>query len=738
MFTALGKLIGRWPWFFVGVWGIVLASGVVWALLASDTPPADIGSFLPYDSLHNQAVRLIQQAFPKMAARSQIVVIAERPTALTDDDFTWLHMLSQAAGRATEGRTLSPAVDFLKPRLLSQDKQSAMMVVNLSSNFISPKSIEAVKAVERMITADPAPADLTVEITGTAGIGRDYADATEQALHNTTWVTIFAVLIILIVIYRSPIGALVPLVSIGASVYLAFVLLALLSRAGWEISNMDRVFAVVLLFGAGVDYALFWISRYRETLHENVDFIPAAQSATRHSGPAIMASAGTTICGLTTMLATDLVPTQNAGKVLAAVLIVALLAALTLSPALARGLRRGLLWPLRPQAQPSIGQRYFWPLLADRVTRRPGTVMLAGTILLAVLALLSLRINFRFDSLSELPEGSSSQRGYEIARRHFSKGQLYSNTLLLKFDRQSASSDELEIIGRALTKSIADVNGVYDVYSLDAPLGQAKGKRSAVIGSILSLMSHEFYQAKTMPILRFEILIDHLPFSFEAMDIIEKVRTIANETTNQLLPTGQKADVFLAGPTPYVIAVRKVAGKDQLRVMVLATTVIALIVLVLIRDLPLTVFMLLATWLTYGATLTLSQFFFVEVLNEPGLDLKVRLIVFVIVVAVGQDYNIFLVTRLLEEPAEISDAQAARRAIVSTGSVISSCGLIMAATLGSLWAGGLLLLQQVGFALALGILIDTFFVRPLLIPSFYLATGRRRKSRPNRQESQNL
>ena len=159
---------------------------------------------------------------------------------------------------------------------------------------------------------------------------------------------------------------------------------------------------------------------------------------------------------------------------------------------------------------------------------------------------------------------------------------------------------------------------------------------------------------------------------------------------------------------------------------------IAVMVLTLIRDLPLTLFMLLATWLTYGATIAASHLFFVHFMHQDGLDWKVHLIVFVVIVAVGQDYNIFLVSRLLQEPAELSDDEAASRAIVRTGSVISNCGLIMAATLGSLWVGQLGLLRQVGFALALGILMDTFFVRPFLLPSFFLATHRRRiKHRPD-------
>jgi RND superfamily putative drug exporter len=212
------------------------------------------------------------------------------------------------------------------------------------------------------------------------------------------------------------------------------------------------------------------------------------------------------------------------------------------------------------------------------------------------------------------------------------------------------------------------------------------------------------------------------------MSTVEAVRDAAEDVAADVETAEDRAvNVYLAGLTSYIVSVRDVVGDDQIRVMLLATLVIAVIVALLVRDIPLTIFMLLATWLTFGMTITLTNLFFIHVIGQEGLDYKVRLIVFVIVVAVGQDYNIFLVTRMIEEDAS-NDPAGAKRAIVRTGSVISNCGLIMAATLGSLWAGGLMLLQQLGFALALGVLIDTFFVRSLLLPSFFLATKRRAKS----------
>ncbi len=666
------------------------------------------------------------KAFPTLAARSQIVIIAYRPEGLEAEDFTWLDRVAREGAPVAEGRVLSPSAFFLKPRLVSPDGQAALVVFNLSSNFLSTLSKQAVERVEQIAGQD-RPVGLTVEITGTAAAGRDYGRASEAALHNTTWVTIAAVLFILIVVYRSPFGPLVPLVSIGASVFLAFVLLALLERAGWMVSDLERIFSVVLLFGAGVDYALFWISAYGENLRELPDYEEACAAATRQTAPAILASAATTICGLTTLMATNLVPTRNAGKLLGIVLMMALLASLTLSPALARRMGRWLFWPRGFRARPTFGQRVLWPRLAEWVTQYPRPVLGLGLALLAVLAASAFMSKPRYDALNEMPPDSSSERGYKIATRFFSRGQLYGTTLLLEFPQASVDMEKMERLSRAISKDIAALPGVDDVYSLDRPLGQRRG---ATLSGPLQILTRSLYWSDQAPVMRFEILIDHLPFSPEAMSLIEQVEQLARRKSTDYDAGENQVRVLLGGPTPYVLSVREVVNHDQIRVMILATIVISLIVFLMVRDLPLTLFMLLATWLTFGACLALSEFFFVRVLGEGGLDYKVRIIVFVIVVAVGQDYNLFLISRLMQEPAELEDREAARRAIVRTGSVISSCGLIMAATLGSLGAGGLILLRQIGFTLAAGILIDTFFVRPLLVPSFILVARRRRDRAP--------
>jgi RND superfamily putative drug exporter len=728
VFAFLGRAIGRHPALIIGAWVILLAAVVIGQRLSflGRTRPLGAGAVLPPNSDYIRATNLYQQAFPQLGAESQIAVVAVRPSGIKPADLQWLGRLASAARQATDGHVLSPASPLLRWRLLSPDGQAAMLIVNLQTSFVSPQTVEAVNRVTSLAHVD-VPAGLQVQLTGTAAMGRDYTLASQTGARRTTWVTILAVLAILIVVYRSPVGALVPLISIGASAYMAYLVLELSTLIGWQFAATEWVFCVVLIFGAGTDYALFWIARYREALGTTTDLRSAALTAMTTTGPAILAGAAVTICGLSTMLAAELVPTHNAGRVLAAALAINLLACLTLTPALARSLGRWLFWPADPAAPPGLGARHWWPWLARRVTDRPWPVLLAGTAALAVAAALSLRLEPVFRGVFDLPPDTPSRRGLRLAEEHFSKGQLYAATLLIEFP--PGSQPDFEALSARITAAVQREPGVAEVHSLTMPL--AVGEK---LPPFAEPLARPYYVSETpdgAPVMRFEILLNDAPFTPQALTAVERAQGVARQASIELMPAQAAAPrVMLAGPSAYILSERTIANADQQRVVVLAAAVIAVIVLLLVRNVPLTAFMVLTTLLTYGATLTLSRLFFVHVMGLPGIDWKVRLILFVIVMAVGQDYNIFLVTRLREETRRGNRLQAVREAVIRTGPVISSCGIIMAATLGSLCAGRLSLLRQLGFALALGVLIDTFFVRPLLIPAFFLIISRKPKT-PN-------
>jgi RND superfamily putative drug exporter len=440
-------------------------------------------------------------------------------------------------------------------------------------------------------------------------------------------------------------------------------------------------------------------------------------------GPAIVASASTIIFGLAMMIAADFVLSHNAGKVLGIVLALALAASLTLAPALTVVMGDRLFWPGRMITHGVIGQRKLWPRLAAMLVARPAAVLIVGLAVMAVPMWTALHMQFRYDTIAELPPGCSSTRGAELAQDHFPPGEAFATTLVVKHPKL-ADAKLANDLSQKLTEDLLAVDGVTDVRSLTEPLGLHKRVRNQ--GRILRLVAADQvareYLASNPPAIRLEFVTRYQPFVDEAFETVTAIRRKTMTMAQSAL--GGTPEIFACGLTPYMIDIRDYSSADHKRVTVLVVAVIFLIVVILIRDLPLSAFMLAATLVTYLATLGITEWVFVGLLGQDGVDWKAKLFLFVIIVAVGQDYNIFLVSRLFQEARHFSFAEAVERSVVRTGSIISSCGVIMAATLGSLMASGLKLMEQLGFAMSAGILIDTFLVRPLLIPSFYLILKR--------------
>ncbi len=730
LFHSLGQHIYQRPLVCIGVWiAIALITGYL-APSQERLQLSEPASLLPEDAPVNVAMGLQRASFTSAIPRSQIVMVFHRAAGLQPADERYLDRLArtlQEEGRQ-DGREnwrvksakLSP---FMRPRLRSEDGQASMVVVELEVNFLTQRAAKAVERVEHLVQEN-LPQGLTVEVTGDAAIGREHNNRAQQALDRTTQVTVVAVLVLLALVYRSPLGALVPLLSIGLSVYIAFRILDFLALAGWSISNAERTFTVVLLFGAGIDYALFWISRYREEMSAGRPQLRAAVDAMAAVGPAILASAGTTIVGLSLLAFADMVVTRNSGKVLGLVLSVSLLAAMTLTPAMAVIFGRALFWPGRLNAGGTIGQRALWPRVAADVVKRPSLILACGILLLAIPAYSGLTMPVRYDSFGEVPQNSTASRGLELAAEHFSPDALFSFTILLRSPQLERDADRARSASDQMADALSQVDAISDLWHLDAPLGRHPDPALDLLFKTPFARSQveAYYFAGDAGVLQMEIMQKHPPLSSQATDVLERATSIVEQWSASNLGAG--SEVFALGLTPYSADVKAISDRDLDRIIVGVTIIIWLIVVVFVRRIGLSVFMLLATLITYAAALGVTDWLFVHILGSEGIDFNIRLLVFVIIVAVGQDYNIFLVTRIRQEIRSFDTAQAIVRSIIVTGPVISSCGLIMAATLGSICTTDVELTQQLGFAFAAGILLDTFLVRPLLIPSYCLISER--------------
>jgi len=751
---TIGGPLVRWRWAVLATW---LAVTVALALFVPWIDPSanERTSFLPDETPYSRGVRAMQRFFPDNSGLSQAAVVFERkgskltrrdldavervaakiraPSSVADEqDLAGVQVRSPGSIPLSENPLMSP---------LTREGQAALIVVNIPANFITIRSRRVVDHIYAVLREAALPDGLKVAVTGNSGFGRDYADAAERSHARTVYVTLAAVIIILMLVYRAPIAAFVPLLAISAAAFVALKTLAVAQHFGMHVGTAERIFVVVLLYGAGTDYSLFFLSRLREYLGESHSPLAAAAAALDGTLPAILASAGTDTVGLLMLCFAQYGVFKTTGPAVAAALLVAFLAAVTLVPALAAIMGGRLFWPRTSTAKkagklPGFGRSRFWPFVGRAVTARPGTVLLVALAVLAVPAWRGARLRWVYDTLTALDRNEraavgNAAVGIDMARRHWPVGEIAPVQVLVESDSPLAQR-RWRALSERLTGALGELEGVRAVRSLSRPLGR---KHRSLAGAVLKTLGRSKVQAEYLSkgrrAMRLSVVLNSPAFSLASMEAARRIRAAA---LSELAGDSEHASrslnwrIHLTGATAEMIDIRAVTQRDFYLVAALCLGAIFLMVLLLIRDVLLSAFMVASTVLSYFATLGIAYWVFAGLLGQQGLDWKVEVFVFVVMVAVGVDYNIFLAWRLAQEARRFEPRQAVRRAIIHTGPVISSCGLIMAATLGSLMAGDLQLLRQLGFALAAGMLIDTFLVRPLLLPAFAAKAGRTGKA----------
>jgi RND superfamily putative drug exporter len=650
--------------------------------------------------------------------------------------------------------------------------QAALIKINIPANFITSRSARIVRHVRSILASEAPdfPAGLSASVTGSSAFGLDYARAAEKSHLHTFAVTIAAVVLILLVIYRAPLAALVPLGAISAAALIALALLEVGNvYLGMSTGLAEKIFTIVLLYGAGTDYTLLLISRQREFLCSGIPHRQATGEALNHTLPALLASAGTDTAGLMMLVFADYGLFRSAGPAIAVALLVALSAVITLVPAVVVIIGARVYWPSHPDRanHKLAGPRStVWHRIASVVTARPGTVLVIALALLAVPAVRGANLRWVYDTLADLDGSYESAQGARTVQDHWPIGEIAPVNVLIEAPDPVEHEKWLELSTEA-TRILGIVRlgsdrAVHDVRSLTEPLGRdidpttkaflkmaltAKppkarrsqpkrrsmfdllqdGANSLVTGLVQGRLrkvrerTFEEYVSDDRSAMRIEIILDKPAMTLQAMGIVEEIE---DSLAGMLARDNFDANVHIAGATAQTMDIRTVTGADFYRIAALALGVIFLIVWLLLKDVLLSGFMVLSTLLSYWTTLGITYWVFTGLLGAAGLDWKVEIFLFVVMMAVGQDYNIFLAARVSQEARRMESRRACRHAIIYTGPVISSCGLIMAATLGSLMVGDMALLQQLGFAMALGMLIDSFVVRPLVLPAFIALTGR--------------
>lgn len=677
----------------------------------------------------------------------------------------WLRRRSktQAKEMSIISQVRTAADKGMQSLLTSPDGQAELAVVGLNIDFLGYETVPVVGRIKDIVgklQEQPAwPKGLQVAVTGSAAVGRDVNVAQKQGADATQFWTIALVVILLLAIYRAPLLTLVPLITLYAAFRVCLSLLAIGAR-GLQIDLFEGldIYTMVVAFGVGVDYTLFLISRYREALSLGRNHAEAIEAAIGNVGTAIAASAGTGILGIGMMAFATFGKLQQAGVAIAFSLFVMLCAALTLTPSLLRLGGEWIFWPQRP-ARPTLGCPdptlpcidgrqpaaadvgffdRFWMHAGGWVEARPATIWLVAIAILTPFAVLAVRNYNRLDYglISQLPANEPSVLGTAVVTRHFSVGETGPATILIKSPkidfRESDGVDLISGVTERLMSRKKDL-GIADVRDVSQPFGSTNPEAAPDDESFIERLARQritreravhYYvsndDADAGKVTRLDVILADDPFSRESIAMLGRIEQAVREALPKELAG---ADVETIGPTASMRDLKIVADKDRARINLLVVVVVFVVLNLLRIGIGLTVYLLFTVLFSFLSSLGVTDAVFR--LRDPvhfhGLDWTVPLFLFTILVAVGIDYNILLVSRIKEESRRSGPIRGIIDALARTGVIISSCGIIMGGTFLSLLVGGRLSsMSELGFALAFGVFLDTFVVRPFLVPSFLI------------------
>jgi len=668
-----GAVTGRRSW-LLGLGLVVLGIGFM-VLIGGNAAAGQSPLTVPTASESAKAQALVRQ-FPGGDQVPLILVVSRVDGAVLESS-------DVSAARAALERMQALTHPFVAispaPPMVSVDGKAAIGVVPIRSDLSGFVLNDGVAALRTAATAN-LPAGLQAHVTGGPAFGADIANAFTDANVTLLAATASVVALLLIATYRSPVLWLVPLLVIGfADRFASAVGTALASLTGLSYDGATSGITSVLVFGAGTNYALLLISRYRQELRRHQKHRQALRRAVRMAGPAIVASNATVVLALLTLLCASTPSTRSLGALAACALVVAAVSVLVVLPPLLALCGRRLFWPFVPQ--PDAGATLdsgAWHRVAGWVARRPATVAAVAVAVLGALAAGLLGTRIGLSQTEQFRVQADSVSGYSIVSAHFPAG--LTNPTLVVAPTSSASQ---------VQQAISSTPGV---------VSATESGRSA------------------SGLTKWSVVIDAAPSSDRAVKTVAALRDSTRTISGSAL---------VGGPDAQALDVRDAAAHDRLVLIPSILSVILVVLYVLLRSLLAPPTLLAATILGALAAMGLGGWASMHVFGFPAVDDSTPLFAFLFLAALGVDYTIFLVTRAREEATQHGARDGMIRAVSATGGVITSAGIVLAAVFCVLGVLPLIVLTQLGIIVGVGILLDTFIVRTLVIPALFALIGDR-------------
>jgi putative drug exporter of the RND superfamily len=667
-----GKLTGPvTKWIVLAFWVIAVAGLGSFAGKLTDVQNNETSSWLPDSAESTRALDKLS-AFQDPNAISTVIVY-ERTSGLTQDD------IAAATAQATQLAEIEGVTGEVVGPIPSEDGQAMQTVVtfDLGKNgwSLMPDTVKEIRQIA------PESDGLSVHVTGAGGQAADSAEAFEGLDSTLIYVSAIVVIVILLLTYRSPTLWLLPIISAVVSLVVAQAMVYFLAKyADLTVNGQSQAILTVLVFGAGTDYALLLVARYREELRRHQDRHEAMAFALHRAAPAIFASASTVILGMLTLMLAELNSSAGLGPVSAIGVFITLLVMVTLLPALLVIFGRWVFWPRRPTyGSPEPTTTGFWARVGQRISRAPRKVWIVTAVLLAIAALGVVKLDANGLTTEEsYTKEFDSVVGQKVLTSHGLADE--SNPVMVvanadKYDEVAAAMTRVNGIGRVSEPAVMD-----GVVFLSAPI---KGDATAP----------------------------------EAFETVDRVREAVHAVDG--------AAALVSGTSAIFDDVEKASQRDNKVVIPAVLIVVLLILMLLLRALVSPLLLIGTVVLSFAAALGLSALLFTYVFGFAGTDASIPLFVFVFLVALGIDYNIFLMTRVREETQTRGTREGSLVALAATGGVITSAGLVLASTFLVLSTMPLVAFVEIGVAVALGVLLDTLVVRSVLVTALNLDLGSR-------------
>ncbi|MES9606409.1 MULTISPECIES: MMPL family transporter [Actinomadura] len=668
-----GLIAGRrTKWAVLALWVVLLAALGPLAGKLGDVEKNDAASWLPAGAESTRVVEL-EDRFRKDETMLAVIVY-ERSGGITAAD------KAKAESDVAAFQKL-PGAQKAQGPFPSKDGKALQTLVPLTDEDLTAAVDQARELAER------GPPGLASHVTGPAGGGADQFEVFQSLDGFLLMAAGLVVIVLLLFIYRSPVLWFVPVLSAVFALGLAQSTVYLLAKyADLTVNGQSAGILTVLVFGVATDYALLLVARYREELHRHEDRHEAMAYALHRAAPAVIASAATVAVGLLCLLLADMNSTAGMGPVAAAGVLTALAAMTTLLPALLVICGRWLFWPLIPRYDAKYlkpeayeAEHGVWSRVAGIVGKRPRALW-AVTMLGLIVLTLGLG-SLKADGLSDAGQFTGkpdSVKGSEAVARHYAAG----------------SGSPALVIGKApASDRIAEaVRGTPGVAEVGAPV-------------------------TTGGLVRYEATLKDAADSPAARATIDRLRTAVHAVPS--------ADAKVGGTTATYLDIKRASTRDNKVIIPIVLAVVLLILIALLRAVVAPLLMMGTVVLSFLASLGACAVVFEHVFGFEGTDSGFPLLAFIFLVALGVDYNIFLMHRVREESQALGTRRGIQRGLTVTGGVITSAGLVLAATFASMVTLPLVFMVEMGFAVAFGVLLDTLVVRSLLLPALSYDIGRR-------------